>query len=189
MSVGRRLLSARWRRRPCRAPLLLPPGHLQAPPRRPSSSDRLQPGAVTVSTVTSRRPRAGRSSWSSAAPAQPLSPEGPDRHRAGQLSPHLSTKSDTATGLRPTTTSWHTCRPTRRRSTGSSPTSPRCATSAIDGSDHRTTAKGPMVRRYILWRNRNKDDEKLRHLIKRKHCLISHVPRPTALWLWCRRRT
>jgi hypothetical protein len=47
------------------------------------------------------------------------------------ISPHLSTKKDSAsaTGRRRTTSSSPTCRPTPRSSTGSSATSPPCGTS------------------------------------------------------------
>ena len=46
-------------------------------------------------------------------------------------SPHLSTNKDDRVGrwARPTTSSWPMCLPTPRSSTGSSATSPRCATS------------------------------------------------------------
>ena len=38
----------------------------------------------------------------------------------------------------------------------------------IDGTDHENhRQQASMIRRYILWRNRNTEDEKLRHLVKR----------------------
>ena len=54
------------------------------------------------------------------------------------FSPHLSTKNDhaSATGPRRTTSSWPTCRSTRRGSTGSRPSSPALRYFALDGTDH-----------------------------------------------------
>lgn len=48
----------------------------------------------------------------------------------------------------------------------------RCFTAlryfCIDGTDHENhRQQASMIRRYILWRNRNKEDEKLRQLVKR----------------------
>jgi len=91
------------------------------------------------------------------------------------FSPHLSTKVDSrvATGLKPTTWSW----PTSLRCQLDEPDRgavPGLALLHLDGTDHRThEEQNSMIRRYIIWRNRNAHDKTLRELVKRaKRCLM-----------------
>lgn len=86
------------------------------------------------------------------------------------FSPHLSTKTDTRVGewaeannvelaYVPTYASW-----LNRIEAQFTALRYFC----IDGTDHENhRQQASMIRRYILWRNRNKEDEKLRQLVKR----------------------
>ena len=47
----------------------------------------------------------------------------------------------------------------------------------LDGTDHRShEEQNSMIRRYVVWRNRNAHDRTLRELVERaKRCLIRHL--------------
>jgi streptogramin lyase len=47
--------------------------------------------------------------------------------------------------------------------------SPRCASSPLNGTDHAThREQGSMIRRYIAWRNRRTSDPRLRQIINQE---------------------
>ena len=86
------------------------------------------------------------------------------------FSPHLSTKNDpgSANGPRPTTSSWPTRRPTRQWLNRIEAQFQALRYFALDGTDHAShKEQASMIRRYIIWRNRNAHDRALRELVKR----------------------
>ena len=88
------------------------------------------------------------------------SPSCMDNYSALICRPKRTTGSDA--GPRPTTSSSLTCRRTRHSSTGSSATS-ALRYFALNGTDHRShQEQNSMIRRYIAWRNRHRDNEELR---------------------------
>ena len=107
-------------------------GHLHPAPRGAPPDGRLRP--VDGPALRPHRQEEGphRVPGVLPLPAVAAPARGADRHRAGQLQPapvRPRTTPGSGTGRRPTTSSWPTCRSTRRGSTGSRPSSPRCATS------------------------------------------------------------
>ncbi len=94
------------------------------------------------------------------------------------FSPHLSTKVDSAVGdsadannvelaYVPTNASWTNRIEAQFQAL-------RYFT--LDGTDHRShEEQNSMIRRYIIWRNRNAQDKTLRELVARNCCLMRHL--------------
>ena len=146
------------------------PGHLHPHLGRASSDGRLRP-----EPGQDLRPRQGEEGPDDlprvlSLPAHLVPAERPHRHRYGQLQPHLSTKVDSRVGdwaeannvelaYVPTNASWMNRIEAQFQAL-------RYFT--LDGTDHRShEEQNSMIRRYIIWRNRNAHDKTFREMVKR----------------------
>ena len=146
-------------------------GDLHPPARCPASDGRLRPVHRSALRARRQRRRTAPSSWrSSATCARCTRPRCGSRSCSTTSRPHLSTKNDQRVGewaaannvelaYTPTYSSWLNRIEAQFQA---------LRYFALDGTDHGShREQASMIRRYIIWRNRNAHDQALRELVKR----------------------
>ena len=161
--------TSRRARRP--APAAPAAGHLQPQRRGPPPDGRLRPEQGQA-----LRPRQGdeephRRSSSSAATCGPSTRPTSASPSSWTTSARTSRPRSTpgwATGPRPTTSSWPTCPTNASWLNRIEAQFQALRYFTLDGTDHTShDEQNSMIRRYIIWRNRNAHDKTLRELVKR----------------------
>jgi transposase len=166
-TVGAHGRQGRDRRRP---PSPAPPGHLHPQERRPPPYGGLRPHHRQALRAYQDQEGPHDVPRVLPLPAQPLSARHPYRRRAGQLQPppvdqeghpgrRLAAENNVELAYVPTNASWMNRIEAQFQAL-------RYFT--LDGTDHRShEEQNSMIRRYIIWRNRNAHDKTLRELVKR----------------------
>ena len=156
---------------PTRPTAPAPPGHLHAHQGRPPPHGRLRPEPGQDLRPHQDEEGPHHVPRVLPLPAQPLPARRPHRHRAGQLQPapldqegrpgsgDWAEANNVELAYVPTNASWLNRIEAQFQAL-------RYFT--LDGTDHRShEEQNSMIRRYIIWRNRNAQDETLRELVKR----------------------